>query len=148
MKMNRKTDIRFLQGAIPTAAAVQIAHEIGQFADTGAQAFFLGQVRADEKEGGKVEAIHYTAYEEMALEKAREIEGDLFAKYPLTALYIYHSLGEVKTGGASILVATASPHRRAALDACSEAVERLKKELPVWGKELIDNARESWKENT
>jgi molybdopterin synthase catalytic subunit len=147
MNMNRKTDIRFFEGPVPAEALTAIYQELGRFANTGAYGLFLGQVRADEKEGGRVEAIHYTAYEEMALEKAREIENDIFAQYPLSALYIYHSLGEVKTGGVSILVAAASAHRRAALDACSETVERLKKELPVWGKERMDNSRETWKEN-
>jgi molybdopterin synthase catalytic subunit len=29
-------------------------------------------------------------------------------------------------------------HRNAAIDACEEMVERIKKELPIWGKELFD----------
>lgn len=107
----------------------------------------MGQVRADEKEGGQVRAIAYTAYEEMALEKAFEIREAVFAKYPLTCMHIYHSLGEVKTGEICLFVFTSSKHRKAAIDACEELVERIKKELPIWGKELVDNEKEVWKEN-
>jgi molybdopterin synthase catalytic subunit len=35
-----------------------------------------------------------------------------------------------------------------AIEACEELVERIKKELPVWGKELLESNGESWKVNT
>jgi molybdopterin synthase catalytic subunit len=34
-----------------------------------------------------------------------------------------------------------------AIDACEETVERIKAELPVWGKELFDNESYQWKVN-
>jgi molybdopterin synthase catalytic subunit len=94
-----------------------------------------------------VSAIEYTTYEEMALEKMHEIREDIFAKYPLSCMHVYHSLGIVATGEISLFVFTSSAHRKAAIDACEEAVERIKAELPVWGKELFDNATYQWKEN-
>jgi molybdopterin synthase catalytic subunit len=33
------------------------------------------------------------------------------------------------------------------MDACDELVERIKKELPVWGKEILESSKESWKVN-
>jgi hypothetical protein len=42
----------------------------------------------------KVQAIHFTAYKEMALEKAHEIREEIIAKYGLTCAHIYHSLGK------------------------------------------------------
>jgi molybdopterin synthase catalytic subunit len=138
----------FVQGAIlPEKIANSIANHSSK-TDIGGHSIFLGQVRADQKEGGKVRSIDYTAYEEMALEKAFEIREDIFAKYPLTCMHIYHSLGEVKVGEICLFVFTSSKHRKAAIDACEELVERIKKELPVWGKELIDNDTSVWKENT
>ncbi|RPA67175.1 molybdenum cofactor biosynthesis protein MoaE [Cyclobacteriaceae bacterium YHN15] len=138
----------FVQGAIlPEKIANSIANHSSK-TDIGGHSIFLGQVRADQKEGGNVRAIEYTAYEEMALEKAFEIREDIFTKYPLTCMHIYHSLGEVKTGEICLFVFTSSKHRKAAMDACEELVERIKKELPVWGKELVDNDTSVWKENT
>jgi molybdopterin synthase catalytic subunit len=138
----------FVQGAIlPEKIANSIANHSSK-TDIGGHSIFLGQVRADQKEGGNVRAIEYTAYEEMALEKAFEIREEIFAKYPLTCMHIYHSLGEVKAGDICLFVFTSSKHRKAAIDACEELVERIKKELPVWGKELVDNDTSVWKENT
>jgi len=137
----------FVQGAItPQKIAESIAHHSVK-TNIGGHSIFLGQVRADAKETGKVNAIEYTAYDEMALEKAHEIREAAFAKYEITCMHIYHSLGEVKAGGICLFVFTSSKHRRAAMDACNEIVERIKKELPLWGKEIIDNNETVWKVN-
>jgi molybdopterin synthase catalytic subunit len=148
METKRTPKNIFVQGAIsPEKIANSIANHSSK-TDIGGHSIFLGQVRADQKEGGNVRAIDYTAYEEMALEKAFEIREDIFTKYPLTCMHIYHSLGEVKTGEICLFVFTSSKHRKAAIDACEELVERIKKELPIWGKELVDNDTSVWKENT
>jgi molybdopterin synthase catalytic subunit len=148
METKRTPKNIFIQGAIsPEKIANSIANHSSK-TDIGGHSIFLGQVRADQKEGGNVRAIDYTAYEEMALEKAFEIREDIFTKYPLTCMHIYHSLGEVKTGEICLFVFTSSKHRKAAIDACEELVERIKKELPIWGKELVDNDTSVWKENT
>lgn len=147
MEKQRKPKNIFVEGPIsPEKIANSIANHSSK-TDIGGHSIFLGQVRADEKEGGKVRAIAYTAYEEMALEKAYEIREAVFSKYPLTCMHIYHSLGEVKTGEICLFVFTSSKHRKAAIDACEELVERIKKDLPIWGKELVDNEKEVWKEN-
>src|SRR5688572_20333849 len=113
----------------------------------GGHSIFLGQVRADVIDGKAVQAIGYTAFEEMALEKMHVIREDIFAKYALTCMHVYHSLGEIKAGDICLFVFTSAPHRKAAIDACSETVERIKAELPVWGKELFDNENYQWKVN-
>ncbi len=146
--MDRKPKNIFVEGPVSPEAIARSIQSHGSRTDIGAHSIFLGQVRADAKDGGTVTAIHYTAYEEMALEKAYEIREEIFAKYPLTCMHIYHSLGEVKAGEISLFVFTSSKHRRAAIDACTETVERLKKELPVWGQEITDNAGAHWKVNT
>ncbi len=113
----------------------------------GGHSIFLGQVRADVIDGRTVAAIEYTAYEEMALEKMHAIREDIFAKYPLTCMHVHHSLGTVKAGEICLFVFTSSAHRKAAMDACEETVERLKAELPVWGKEIMEDESHHWKVN-
>lgn len=137
----------FVKGAISAEKIAQSIQNHSTKTNIGAHSIFLGQVRADEKEGSTVKAIEYTTYEEMALQKAFEIREAIFAKYELTCMHIYHSLGEVKTGEICLFVFTSSKHRKMAIDACEELVERIKKELPVWGKELMEDG-ESWKVNT
>jgi molybdopterin synthase catalytic subunit len=138
----------FVQGPVP---AQKIADDIQQHAtkkDIGAHAIFLGQVRADTKETGRVKAIEYTAYTEMALEQMHTIREELFAKYDLTCMHVYHSLGTVQAGEISLFVFVSSRHRKASFDACEELVEAIKFKLPIWGKEILDTADTVWKENT
>lgn len=116
--------------------------------DIGAHSIFLGQVRSDSINGKTVRAIDYTAYREMAEEKFLQIREDAFARYHLTCMHIYHSLGIVKAGEISLFVFTSSTHRKDALEACNTIVERIKQEAPVWGKELFDDDTYQWKQNT
>ncbi len=141
-------DDLFVQGAISATLLAEVVARLHSRTTAGAHSIFLGQVRADETSAGPVTAIHYTAYEDMAREKAAEISAAVVADYQLELLEIYHSLGTVKTGEISLLVLACSQHRRAAIEACAAAVERLKKELPVWGQELTDQDASFWKVNT
>lgn len=145
--MERKPKNIFINGAIPASLISESVQKHASKKNIGAHSIFLGQVRADEINGQTVAAIDYTAYEEMALEKMQEIRETVFAKYPLTCLHVYHSLGSVKAGEISLFVFTSSAHRKAAIEACNEIVERIKKELPVWGKEIFENETYHWKEN-
>ena len=115
--------------------------------EIGGHSIFLGQVRADKIDGKKVTSIEYTAYREMALEKMATIREDIFSKYGLTCMHVYHSLGKVAAGEISLFVFTSSAHRKAAIAACEEIVERLKAELPIWGKELFEDESYQWKKN-
>jgi molybdopterin synthase catalytic subunit len=137
----------FIQGPIePSFIAESIAKHKTK-TNIGGHSIFLGQVRADEIDGKKVAAIEYTAYEEMALEKMFQIREAIFEKYPLVCMHVYHSLGKVPAGEICLFVFTSSEHRKVAIDACEETVERIKAELPVWGKELFLDESYQWKEN-
>lgn len=145
--MEKKPKNIFVQGAISAAFIADSIQKHSTQTGIGAHSIFLGQIRSDVIDGKTVAAIDYTAYEEMALEQMHQIREVIFEKYPLTCLHIYHSLGSVKAGEISLFVFTSSPHRKAAIDACEEVVERIKKELPVWGREIFDDASYQWKEN-
>ena len=138
----------FIDGAI---SASFIADQIAKHStktNIGAHSIFLGQVRSDLSDEKKVAAIEYTTYTEMALEKMHAIREGIFENYELTCMHIYHSLGKVDAGEICLFVFTSSKHRRAAIDACNEVVERIKKELPVWGKEIFEDETYQWKQNT
>ena len=146
MKTKKKISL-FVDGPIsPDFIANSIAkHQVKT--GIGAHDIFLGQVRADEIDGKVVTGIEYTAYEAMALEKIREIREDAFEKYSLSCMHIYHSLGVVPTGEICLFVFVSSPHRKEVFEALHDVVERIKKELPVFGKELFGDAGYSWKVN-
>ncbi|MEO6358376.1 MAG: molybdenum cofactor biosynthesis protein MoaE [Ferruginibacter sp.] len=138
----------FVQGAISSAFIAESIQKHSSKTDIGAHNIFLGQVRKDILGGKAVAAIEYSSYEPMAAVKMEEIREAIFAKYELTCMHVYHSLGTVHTGEICLLVFTSSKHRKIAFDACEETVERIKKELPVWGKEIFAGGDYQWKENT
>lgn len=147
MTEQKKIKNIFRQGAITASFIAEQIEKHSVKTDIGAHEIFLGQVRADIIGDKTVTAIQYTAYEEMALEKMHQIREAIFDKYPLSCLHIYHSLGIVKAGEICLFVFASSAHRRAAIDGCAELVERIKTELPVWGKEIFDGGEHQWKVN-
>ncbi|MGE5519234.1 MAG: molybdenum cofactor biosynthesis protein MoaE [Candidatus Dadabacteria bacterium] len=145
---NSKPKNIFTHGPINADFVAQSIQKHSTKTHIGAHSLFLGQVRSDLINGKTVVAIEYTTYEEMALKKMQEIREEIFSKYPLTCMHIHHSLGTVEAGAISLFVFTSSAHRKAAIDACEEVVERIKKELPVWGKEIFEDSTHQWKTNT
>lgn len=147
MKEEKKHKKVFIDGPItPDFIADSLAKHAAK-QNIGAHSMFMGQVRADVNENGQtVTGIEYEAYQEMAMETLHNIREDAFAKYSLTCMHIYHSLGLVKSGGISLFVFTSSTHRRAAIEACDYLVERIKKEVQVWGKEILDSGESVWKQ--
>ena len=137
----------FVEGAIqPAFIGESIAKHATQ-KSIGGHSIFIGQVRADEIDGKKVSAIEYTANQEMALEKMTEIREDIFAKFSLTCMHVYHSMGTVHSGEICLFVFTSSKHRKDAIEACTYCVERIKAELPIWGKEIFEEGDYQWKVN-
>ncbi len=96
--MEHKIKNIFVEGAIaPSKIAESIGHHQSK-TEIGAHNIFLGQVRADEIGGKKVNAIEYNAQTEIANQVCHEIREAAFSKYDLSCMHIYHSLGVVKTG--------------------------------------------------
>ena len=115
--------------------------------EIGAHQIFLGQIRADEIDGKTVKAIEYTAYQDLALSQMAAIREEIFEKYDITCMHIHHSLGTVHVGEICLFVFTSSKHRNEATMACNEVVERIKNELPIWGKEIFEDETHQWKIN-
>lgn len=137
----------FIEGPInPAFVAESIAKHTVK-TNIGGHSIFLGQIRDDMMDEKKVQSIEFTTYQEMALEKAHEIREEIIAKYGLTCAHIYHSLGNIKVGEICIFVFTSAPHRKEAINACDEMVDRIKKEIPLWGKEILEDESHIWKEN-
>ena len=143
----RKVKNIFIEGPISPAFIANSIQQHQSKTDIGAHAIFLGQVRADKIDDKPVVAIEYTAYEEMALEKMQQLREEIIPKHGLTCMHVYHSLGLVAAGEICLFVFTSSAHRQAAMEACNETVERVKAELPIWGREIFPDQSTQWKVN-
>ena len=102
--------------------------------DVGGVASFIGLVR-DLAGGAEVGAMTLEHYPGMTEKKLAEIEAEAQRRWPLQASLIIHRYGRLEPGDRIVLVATASPHREAALAACHFLIDWLKTDAPFWKSE-------------
>ena len=112
-------------------------------AECGAEVVFLGRVR-NHSNGRGVTHITYQGYESMAETRLDAICRELSRDG--VRLRMIHRLGEVPAGELSVAIAARAPHRREAFEACSKALERLKREAPIWKLEHYDDGSLAWRE--
>lgn len=111
----------------------------------GAVLLFLGTVRGS-RSGRPVVGLTYSAYRSMAEERLARIVEELETVGDDLGLAVVHRLGDVPVGEASVAIAAASPHRAAAYEASRLALERLKREVPVWKRERYGDGGAEWRE--
>ena len=63
-------------------------------------------------------------------------------------MHIYHSLGNVKAGEICLFVFVSSPRRKDVFKAIEFIVEQIKADVPIFGKEVFEDASHQWKENS
>jgi molybdopterin synthase catalytic subunit len=107
--------------------------------DIGAVASFVGLVRDHAGEQATL-AMTLEHYPGMTEKKLAEIEAEAQARWPLQASLIVHRYGRMLPGEPIVLVATASQHRAAALEACAFLIDWLKTEAPFWKLEETGSA--------
>lgn len=100
----------------------------------GGLALFIGLVR-DLAEGEQVSAMTLEHYPGMTEKMLQRIEAEACERWPLEACLIIHRYGRLEPGERIVLVATASPHRGAAFEACQFLMDWLKTKAPFWKQE-------------
>lgn len=106
------------------------------FEKAGAMATFVGVVRGTSV-SGKVQMLELQAYEEKADEVLSQICDDLKKKPGIVDVQIHHLVGKFKVGEDLVYVLVAGAHRQQVFPVLEEAVERYKKEAPIFKKELV-----------
>jgi MoaE-MoaD fusion protein len=108
----------------------------------GAVVTFEGTVR--NHTGGRATlCLDYECYEAMALKMMARIGREIAASHEVGRVAMVHRLGRMLVGETSVAVIVTAPHRRPAFAAALEAIDRLKKMVPIWKKEhFVDG--ETW----
>jgi MoaE-MoaD fusion protein len=118
------------------AAVDEVANE-----RAGAIATFVGTTRVESR-GRSVQYLEYEAYPGMAEDVMEQIARELKSTYELCDLAIHHRIGRVGIGETSVVIAVSAPHRQDALAACRDAIDTLKKTVPLWKKEVYAGGEE------
>ena len=107
------------------------------FPRAGAIATFVGVVRGTTFDGKNVEGLELQAYEEEANKILGGICTDLKKREGVVDVQIHHFIGEFTIGEDLVYVVVAGAHRENVFGVLREAVERYKREVPVFKKEFI-----------
>ena len=108
----------------------------------GAIATFVGTTR-DNTAGRRVLRLDYEAYRPMADNQLQRVADEMRECWDLTGVAIYHRLGSLEIGEASLVVAVSSAHRKEAFEACQYSIDRIKQIVPIWKKEFFEGG-EVW----
>jgi molybdopterin synthase catalytic subunit len=131
------------------AADFDISGELGALtagrADIGGIGCFIGTVR-DTAGGRVITALHLEHYPAMTERALAAIAAEAEARWPLLGCVIIHRVGALPPGANIVLVAAASPHRQAALDATAFLIDWLKTKAPFWKKEFFPDGSGQWVE--
>jgi len=111
------------------------------FRKAGALAMFVGVVRGEAPSGETVKKLELEAYEEKANEVLGNICKELREREGVVDVQIHHFVGEFGVGEDLVYVVVAGAHRQNVFPVLEEAVERYKKEAPIFKKEYIANEK-------
>ncbi len=114
------------------AVTMESSDEVGP----GGITTFVGVVR-NENAGRRVLRLEYEGYEPLALRAFERIGTETTDRWDVRVA-LHHRLGTLQIGEASVMIATASPHRADAFAACRYVIERVKQIAPVWKHEFFE----------
>jgi molybdopterin synthase catalytic subunit len=107
---------------------------------TGAITIFIGTVR-NQTDNRQVSKLELQAYEEQANKTLHAICKTLRKREGITDVQIHHLTGEFEPGEELVYVLVAGTHRNHVFPVLQEAVERYKKETPIFKKEHTTDKR-------
>ena len=121
------------------------AHLAGvSVAAAGAVSLFVGQVRDhDPSASGPVAALEYTAHPDATAILIRLVAATA-ERTGVLGVAATHRVGLMGVGEVAIVVAVSTAHRSLAFEVCAELVETIKKELPVWKREILVDGTHHW----
>jgi molybdopterin synthase catalytic subunit len=131
---DRTDHLGLTRGRIDAASLIEKVRT----AEDGAIVTFDGCVR-NHSHGRRTLHLEYEAYEEMALEKMREIAVKLHEKFAIDRVGMMHRLGRLEIGETSVFIAVSAAHRAPAFEACRWAIDTLKRTVPIWKKEFFED---------
>ncbi|WP_234735664.1 molybdenum cofactor biosynthesis protein MoaE [Tellurirhabdus bombi] len=110
--------------------------------EAGAVVFFFGTVRNNTQKRA-VERLEYESYDAMAIRKMQEIVDQACQQWNVQRYAVIHRKGNLQIGDMAVLVGVSTPHRADAFDAARYIIDTLKKEVPIWKKEVFEDG-EVW----
>ncbi|KAG4073388.1 hypothetical protein HA402_008544 [Bradysia odoriphaga] len=114
---------------------------------SGAVTTFIGQVRDHDPDAATaVVALEYTAHPDAEKILHTIAEGAVAVGATGTAtIAVSHRIGRLEVGASAVIIVVAASHRDEAFVVCREAIEAIKRELPVWKRQVEADGTTAWK---
>jgi len=113
-------------------------------AASGAVTTFLGRVRDNDPDAATaVVALEYSAHPDAEQTLRGIAERAIGGTGAIVA--VSHRIGRLSVGDAAVVIAVASGHRDEAFTVCREVIEQIKRELPVWKRQVESDGTTAWK---
>lgn len=114
-----------------------------QTPDDGAVVLFTGVVR-NNFGGRATNYLVYESYAEMAVPVLEQLATEAQGKWEIGRVAVHHRIGQLEIGETAVIVAVASPHRRAAFEAAEYIMDRIKEVAPIWKREHWADGAAEW----
>ena len=110
----------------------------------GAVVSFVGLTR--ETEGNAdVLRLEFDAWQDKLTPVLESLARQSIERFGVTSVAMAHRTGSVGPQEPIVAIHVGSPHRKEAFTACEWLIDELKKQAPIWKKEVTTNG-ETWKE--
>jgi molybdopterin synthase catalytic subunit len=129
------------KGSLTLSDVISSVRKHPKYRQVGAMALFVGVVRGETRTGEYVSRLQLEAYDEKADATLEEICNNLKAKKGIVDVQIHHFTGEFDVGEDLVYVLVTGGHRENVFPVLREAVERYKKEAPIFKKEHIKDKK-------
>ncbi|MBJ7470250.1 MAG: bifunctional molybdenum cofactor biosynthesis protein MoaC/MoaB, partial [Solirubrobacteraceae bacterium] len=117
---------------VVTEAPLDAAAALAAVSDPGAGGTVLFQGTPRD-----VDALDFEIHAELAERELTRIGADLAARHGLHAIALHHRFGRVPAAEAAILVVAAAAHRGPAFEAARDALDEVKRRVPIWKTEVV-----------
>ncbi len=105
---------------------------------------FEGVVRDETSREDTLEALEYSAYESMALTHMQRLRQEAMRRFAIHEAAIVHRVGRLGIGETSVAIAVSAAHRADAFEACRWIIDTLKRDVPIWKKEVWQRGEAKW----
>jgi len=129
------------KGTLSISDVLKYVKESPNYRKVGAMTMFIGVVRGETLEGKTVKGLELEAYDERADDVLERICRELKTRKGIVDVQIHHFTGEFELGEDLVYVLVAGGHRTNVFPVLQEAVERYKKEAPIFKKEYVKDKK-------
>lgn len=94
--------------------------------------------------GRAVKSLYYDCYRSMAEKMIKALIEEAEIRWQIGKVRVLHRIGHLEIGEVAVAISVSSAHRAEAFEACRFMIEGIKKNVPIWKKEIFEDGMSEW----